>query len=316
MRQVNNTDDMSMLSTDGNSSSRLGFRGVEDLGGGLRAGFWIEGALSPDTGNSSGQTWQRRSTVSLIGNFGEVRLGRDFTPTFWNWTAFDPFGTNGVGSATNLGLESGRSQGPGGSYGTLVRADNTVGYFLPANLGGLYGQFMVAAGEGTPGNKYYGGRLGYSAGPYNVAFAYGETQINQNDDTGSNWNLAGSWDFGFMKLSGFYGEIDVLNTTQSNYFIGASMPFGPWTFKASYGVVDNVFLRQTDDADADQFAIGAVYDLSKRTALYGHYSYINNTNAAFRVAGTVNNAGVTTSGPKLNVGDSSAGFEVGIRHSF
>jgi predicted porin len=317
MRQVNNTDDMSMLSTDGNSSSRLGFRGVEDLGGGLRAGFWLEGALSADDGNASGQNWRRRSTVSLIGNFGEVRLGRDYTPTFWNWTTFDPFGTNGVGSATNLGLESGRSQGAGGSYGTLVRADNTVGYFLPANLGGLYGQFMVAAGEGTPGNKFYGGRLGYSAGAFNVAGAWGETQVNRQDDDGTNWNIAGSWDFGFMKLAGFYGEVDVQDTTQKNWFVGVSAPVGAFTLKASYGAVDNIFLRQVNDADADQFAIGAVYDLSKRTALYGHYSYINNTNSAFRVAGTVNNAtGATATGPSLNVGDSSAGFELGIRHSF
>src|ERR1700704_2312288 len=60
------------LGTDGLASSRLGFRGIEDLGGGLQAGFWIEGALSPDTGGT-GQTWARRSTVSLIGGFGEVR---------------------------------------------------------------------------------------------------------------------------------------------------------------------------------------------------------------------------------------------------
>jgi predicted porin len=309
MRQVDNTDKQSQLATDGNASSRLGFRGVEDLGGGLRAGFWIEGSLSPDNGNASGQTWQRRSTVSLLGNFGEVRLGRDYTPIFWNWTVFDPFGTNGVGAASNLGLEGGRSQGGGGSYGTLVRANNTVGYFLPANLGGLYGQFMVAAGEGTLGNKHYGGRLGYSAGAFNVAAAYGDTQVTPNDD-GTAFNIAGSWDFGFMKLSGFYMETELINTTQTNYFIGVSAPLGAFTIKASYGHVDNIFVTQNNNASADQFAIGAVYDLSKRTALYTHYSRVSNDNAAFRVAGTF------TSGPGLNVGDSSTGFEVGVRHSF
>jgi predicted porin len=56
---------------------------------------------------------------------------------------------------------------------TLVRANNTVGYFLPA-LGGLYGQVQVAAGEGATGNKYMGGRIGYAAGPVNVAVAYGD----------------------------------------------------------------------------------------------------------------------------------------------
>ena len=55
------------LSQDGTYSSRIGFRGVEDLGGGLRAGFWIEGAMNPDTGTPGGQTWQRRTTISLLG---------------------------------------------------------------------------------------------------------------------------------------------------------------------------------------------------------------------------------------------------------
>src|SRR5687768_18396130 len=69
------------LGTDGLASSRLGFRGVEDLGGGMSAGFWIEGGLQPDTGNAGGMNWQRRSTVSLMGGFGEVRLGRDYRRT-------------------------------------------------------------------------------------------------------------------------------------------------------------------------------------------------------------------------------------------
>ncbi|RZL93992.1 MAG: porin, partial [Variovorax sp.] len=100
------------LTNSGYNTSRIGFRGTEDLGGGLAASFWIEGQINSDdgTGTSSatingatvptgGQNWQRRSTVSLSGGFGEVRLGRDFTPTFWNDTVFDPFGSNGVGAS-------------------------------------------------------------------------------------------------------------------------------------------------------------------------------------------------------------------------
>ena len=208
------------LSQDGINSSRLGFRGVEDLGGGLRAGFWLEGALGADTGCGGsgtlgaptavptvstavnqatgapivnvnpgpttvsttptqqvciGQNWQRRSTISLMGNFGEIRLGRDYVATFWNLTTFDPFGTNGVGQAlNNISTLGSGSQ-------TTVRASNMVAYFLPA-IGGFYGQFQVAAGEGvtgsaptSTGNKYFGGRLGYGAGPINAAIAYGWT---------------------------------------------------------------------------------------------------------------------------------------------
>jgi predicted porin len=171
-----------VLARDGYNSSRLGFRGTEDLGGGMSASFWLESGLNPDSGagdatnlnnqangvgptvsgvpvagasarGNQGLTFNRRSTVSLAGGWGEVRLGRDYTPHFWNWTIFDPFGTQGVGSATNLinGAGTGTS-GLTGAAGlaaipTLVRASNSVGYFLPANLGGFYGQAMYAFGE-------------------------------------------------------------------------------------------------------------------------------------------------------------------------
>ena len=81
------------------NSSRIGFRGTEDLGGGLAASFWLEAPISNDDGATGISTFSRRSTVSLSGGFGELRLGRDYTPTFWNDTVFDPFGTNGSGSS-------------------------------------------------------------------------------------------------------------------------------------------------------------------------------------------------------------------------
>src|SRR4051794_22871204 len=67
------------LGTDGTNFSRLGFKAEEDLGGGLKAGVWLESALNPDTGttNVSGKFWHRRSTVSLFTTYGELRIGRD-----------------------------------------------------------------------------------------------------------------------------------------------------------------------------------------------------------------------------------------------
>ena len=75
-----------LMANDQLNSNRIGFRGVEDLGGGLKAGFHIEGGMQPDTGGT-GQTWQRRSTLSLMGGFGEIRLGRDYVATFSNRAA-------------------------------------------------------------------------------------------------------------------------------------------------------------------------------------------------------------------------------------
>lgn len=299
------------MSQDGNASSRLGFRGVEDLGGGLRAGFWIEGALAPDTGNAAGQTWQRRSTVSLLGGFGEVRLGRDYVPTFWNHTVFDPFGTVGVGSQTNLMTQQGVSSILGSGAGTLVRANNTVGYFLPA-MGGLYGQVMVAAGEGVGGNKYFGGRLGYGAGPINVAGAYGVTEANGGEDL-TTFNIAGSYNFGFATLFLQYHKSDWTNAakadlTQTNILVGATVPVGAGTIKATYGKVD-LDTSATASTGASQIALGYVYDLSKRTSVYAHYARISNdAGAKFATSG---------SGPTFKAaGESSTGYEVGVRHSF
>src|SRR5262249_27889244 len=93
------------------NSNRLGFPGVEDLGGGLSAGFWLEAGMNNATGEAGGgsgnvantaaatsaQLFNRRSTVSLMGGFGEIRLGRDYTPSFWNTVFGDVNGANGVG---------------------------------------------------------------------------------------------------------------------------------------------------------------------------------------------------------------------------
>jgi predicted porin len=318
------------LSTDGNASSRLGFRGVEDLGGGMRAGFWIEGGLGADVGSQGGgngglnapANWNRRSTVSLLGGFGEIRLGRDYTPTFWNHTVFDPFGTNGVGSSTNI-ISPAPTVAPFGTAQTLVRANNTIGYFLPA-MGGLYGQFMVAAGENQgnsagslgpsgSGNKYIGGRIGYAAGPVNFAVAYGKTEkagVMIDDLTA--FNIAGSWNLGFMTLFGQYHKYEEGARELQNYLLGATVPLGAGTFKASYGKTDRtaIFSGTTySERGANQLALGYVYDLSKRTALYTHFSRVKND------AGLVYTAGV--GGPAApNTGISSTGYEFGVRHNF
>ena len=339
VRYVNNDATTYSLGQDGMASSRLGFRGVEDLGGGLKASFWLEAALGPDTGRGSasfgnGTTtvnlpgggsvtnensflFQRRSTVSLSNQWGELRLGRDYTPQFWNWTVFDPFGTNGVGSALNLSLEAGNFAGSGGSYGTLVRANNSVQYILPNGVfgPGLYGNLMVAAGENAIGNKMWGGRIGYAAGPFNVAAAYSDTDISPEANA-TNWNIGGSWDFGqFGKVSAFFSQIDISGAVagvafadrgQDNWYIGYAIPFGQANFKISWGQADGT--GASNQRGGKQWALGADYNLSKRTALYATYSAINNdASSAFRV---------TAQSSALSIGQNSSGFEVGVRHTF
>jgi predicted porin len=242
-----------VLSNSGYNSSRLGFRGTEDLGGGLAASFWLEAPITNDDGATGVSTFARRSTVSLSGGFGEVRLGRDYTPTFWNDTVFDPFGTNGVGTnliSTANGLNTTGGAGGFGGNPNYVRASNSVGYFLPPNLGGFYGQLMYAFHENTsysPGTatppgvnafgvvnpgaaattragRYIGGRFGYANGPLDVAVSYGNSTAADSFYVGTTdyiktANLGASYDFGPVKL---FGEVSRARNERDNVtFVGA-----------------------------------------------------------------------------------------------
>jgi predicted porin len=310
------------MSQDGINSSRLGFRGVEDLGGGLSASFWIEGALNPDTGTPGGQNWQRRSTASLSGGFGEVRLGRDYTATFVNVTSFDPFGTNGVGSWTNIAINNNgvgnagvaTSSVLGTNSGTYVRSNNMVGYFLPSGLGGFYGMAQVSAQEAAApnGNKYQGARLGYAAGPVNVGVAYGKTETGTPDLKAM--SVGASYNLGFARLMASYEQLKASPRKHTTYLIGAVVPLGQGELKLAFDKANEAGgTAAQNERDADMIAVGYVYNLSKRTALYGQYARINNKGgadgASYQVS-AINGSAGTTPGTK------SQGVEFGMRHSF
>jgi predicted porin len=312
------------LGTNGMSTSRLGFRGVEDLGDGLKASFWLEGELNADTGlgtasfgngdPASGFNFRRRSTLSLSNQYGEIRLGRDYVPTYWTWSVYDPFGATGVGSSQNLQTDSKLISGTGGSFGTGSRANNMVSYILPNGVfgNGLTGEISVAAGEGGPGNKYYGGRIGYADGPYSIAAAYGVTDVTVSGDvTHSVWNIGGSWNFGFVRVMGFFARAEVsggvfAGSDQDNWLIGAAAPYGQWNFKLAYSEANGG--GSISGNGGRQIAVGVDYNLSKRTALYTNYSRIDNDgNSTFRVI---------SASPSIDPDGRSQGVQAGIRHSF
>ncbi|HEX8961885.1 MAG TPA: porin [Rhodocyclaceae bacterium] len=318
---------VTQLTNSGYNSSRLGFRGVEDLGGGNSASFWLEAGVNNDNGSGAntnlnnqpgaansvgggGLTFNRRSTVSLAGGWGELRLGRDYTPQFWNMTVFDPFGTNGIG--TNLALTE-------TSVPTAVRASNSIGYFLPANLGGFYGQVQYYLGErpnNTPNKDDgtgYGLRLGYANGPFDVAIASGRTKYLAGNADQS--NIAGQWNFGVATLQAqyewdkntFYPGAAGANLKARGYLVGALVPVGPGQIRFSYAQYKIDAVAGTDP-EAKKVALGYVHNLSKRTALYATYARVsNNSTSAIAAGGGAGNPGA---------GSSSNGYDLGIRHSF
>ena len=305
------------LTNSGLNSSRLGFRGTEDLGGGLNASFWLEAGVNNDNGTGGGTntnnqpsgtsaatagtqglTFNRKSTVSLGGGFGEVRLGRDYTPTFYNTSVYDAFGTNGVGTSMVAvkawGLES-----------ESLRASNSISYFLPGNLGGFGGQIMYVMGENISTAAKDGNgiqvRGSYDQGPIGASVAYGKTTRTGGDSKVT--NLGASYDFGVVKLMGMYSQDKIAALTGKGFNVGLTAPVGAGLVRASYSSY------KTDAAGtpkSNQLALGYVHNLSKRTAAYATLARVTNSGGA---ASALNGATTSANG-------SSTGYDFGIRHSF
>ncbi len=289
------------------NSNRLGFRGTEDLGGGLLASFWLEGGMANDTGSPAGFNFTRRSTVSLTSKMGEIRLGRDYTNSFSTIATFDAYGANGFGSPVNLYASSVANLGSGAT--TAVRANNMIGYFLPSGLGGLYGSAQVAAGEGVKGNKYVGGRLGWAAGPLDISAGYSETDVAAADKY-KTANIGASYNFGFFKLTGFLDERKFGGLKYDTYSVSASVPMGQGEFRAAYSAGDAKGAG-IDANNAKLLGLEYIYNLSKRTALYTQYGRLQNDGKSAIILN-----GVASAADLAKGGFTSTGYGVGVRHSF
>ena len=278
------------------SGSRLGFKGTEDLGSGLKALFQLETGIAMDAGgfNQGNRAFGRQAWVGLAGNFGMVSLGRQYQSQFTALDEIDPFGTGLAGSSTNIF-----------NYPTGSRNNNTIRYAAP-EMGGFNAEAEYGFGEvagNTSASRTLGGSVGYSNGPAVVKLAY-EKDNNATDTNSAKFTqLTGSYDFSVVKLALAYRkDKDDVSLDANNFLVGVTVPFGASNFLASY-------LRRNDKSglaqDANQVAIGYTYALSKRTNFYTSYARINNSNGA---AFTVGNA--------IASGTNDKAFNVGVRHKF
>ena len=310
------------LAGGGVSSSRLGFRGTEDLGGGLAAGFWLEGGLAVDNGNSSGYAFERRSTVSLSRNdLGELRLGRDKVPAYLNIETFDPFADIGVGGVNGSNLVGSATSAAGTAEGSAPkRASNSINYLLPATLGGFFGQVQYAFGEqiDAPGvtnetlRSSAGFRVGYAAGPLNVALGYGKVRggTTTADVDYRATNIGASYNFGFVKPMVLIASERGNGRRVDLYEVGATVPVGAGEIRAAYSRYKR---KDLSDADSNRFALGYGYNLSKRTQLYATVARVDNDDRANRGL-TVSSSSLAS--PTIAAGRNVTGYEFGIRHSF
>ncbi len=323
VRQTRNSlGSIRSLASGSNSTSRLVFSGSEDLGDGMRAGFWLESSIAADTGTpgTGTQFFDRRSTVSLSGRFGELRLGRDWTPVYLGFVFGDPFINVGVGSGSNflnasVATTYQRAFGSALSPTTLSRSSNAVEYWLPPNLGGVYGQAMYAFSENANAAgsfRYSGGRLGYKSGPFDAAVYSGATRIDATAKDLRQTGVFGSYAFGVTSVMASLTHSSYFGSKQQHLMSGVRMSLGQWVLKVSYNHLDqkgvNAANASIDANDASQLALGVEYLLSKRSAVYGNVARLSNKGvAAFSIPG-----GAAPAAP----GSRSNGVEFGLRHFF
>ncbi|HRQ56493.1 MAG TPA: porin [Azoarcus taiwanensis] len=251
------------------SGSRLGFRGTEDLGNGLKASFVIEYGLRPDlneTLGTGGGATTRQSFLALSGDFGTVALGRQYTPQFNMIARMDPFGAGTAGNMANV-------------YDWDTRLDNTVAYVSP-NFSGLsvtVAHSMRAAGQELAkdaGNaKVWAISPRYSNGPIDVQLNMHRIKSDLSGSTATKvWDLAGSYDFGAVKAVAFYGSRKTNNVQDSRYWLlGATVPVSEaGSFKISY--VASKDKEPASDVKENQWAIGYDHKLSARTNVYSAFA--------------------------------------------
>ncbi|NRF67561.1 porin [Aquincola sp. S2] len=305
-----------------NSTSRLVFSGREDLGGALAAGFHLEHGFLVDAGTpaSADKFWDRRSTVSLSSAaMGELRLGRDFVPSYVAWSRYDPFSYVGVARSANL--VSATPAGPirsafSTNANTTVRSDNAAQWLAPAGLAGFEAGLMIAAREGGDAASgragVRGARVGYAAKSFSVSAAAARTE-NSLTSAGSFQDkvVGGHVDVADVRLSGAWREFRQSQATQRLLMLGAVATFGQHEVKASWVKADMSGRAGTvsiDGTGADQCGLGYVYNLSKRTAMYATVARIGNDGLARYVI---------SDGPAgMAAGGTSRGYEAGIRHRF
>lgn len=284
------------------SANRLGFRGVEDLGGGLKAFFQIEHRFDADTGTANAVFWDGKSFVGLRSNFGDFYIGREDNPAYaLSQSIADPFGTDTVAQNTTI------LNGRGIATTRYANSLNYRGTFGGFTVGAQIAERASAAEQGVPGSGIKAQQVGddrpysiaanYIGGPVTVGVGF-ENPANDN----AKWTTVNAaYDLRVVKLIGLFGfGNDNDDNKRRGYILGLTAPIGSGELKASYGWLQQKAVNTNVKTNLDkQLGIGYHYALSKRTTLYT--DLVHERNDAVRAAGS-----------QLK----KTGWDVGIKHNF
>lgn len=303
---VNTSDRLQMRQ---NSGSRLGFRGVEDLGGGLKVRFQIEHRLNVDTGASTSSTfWNGKSILALSGGFGSVTLGRDYTAAYNVGSEADPFGSTTVGQMGSVFAP-----------GTAVRAPNMISYQTPT-VSGLTGTVQYYFKETGESGARDGAGFGveYGQGPAFLGLGYERLpRLGAQGATRPSigvWVLTGGWDFGTARITATFanGSSDpgsaavdagtAAELKRRHIGVGAKVKVGSGEILAMVSRLTAKTTATTDDpanrATTLKLGLGYHHHLSKRTRLYVDLGHAKTSNSDM---------------PDLSA---RHGIDMGIRHNF
>ena len=322
----------------GESGSRWGLRGTEDLGHGLKATFNFEQGIdlsdnsvpqnniSPLTPNSpvsssGSRLFSRTATVGLSSaDAGEARIGRAYTPFYVLWSTVDPMGAGFVGGAQNYAV------------GNISRFDNGLYYDSPKVYGFQFsGAFRL--GESTTSNPATGSTkngsnagnatLTYAAGPVFAGYSFLSSKNAIDNNTARSQFGGVVYDLHVVKLHGlFFTTRNATTTRLRSYAFGVTVPVQAFNIYLQGGRIDNRYEQANStmkNDDANFAGVGVNYSFSKRTDLYASWAKFANQNNAVYAISDASNAGLfVASGTTANI---SPGFnpwsaQVGIRHRF
>ena len=278
------------------SSSRLGFKGKEDLGGGTILTFILENGYSIDTGaaKQNGALFGRQALICVTGEAGALSVGHQYTPFYKTLNnVADPFATGMAGNAQNI-------------FDDTTRADNTVEYITP-RFHGFSADVQYGFGEtagNSAANRYIGASGTYENGPMTIALAHQQRDNATASAHSRNTMLVGRYRFG--DVTGHLAHArnrDVLGSESHDTMLGVS---------AQMSGADRLFasvIRHHDTTSAQrnavQAALGYSHALSRRTDIYTAYGHIRNSStAAFHV------------GTAADTGSGTTGVNLGVRHVF
>lgn len=303
----------------GSAASRIAFRGSEDLGGGLRAGFLLEAGFSPDTGLGTlpgpGIAFTRQSFVGLANSWGSVDLGRMYTPMFYTLVKADPFGVNALFSSLNLVTATDAQPG---LRAFAARGSNMVRYRTPVTLpwfADLAYSFGEAASPNDSNGNLWGGTFGWNKKPFYIGYGFQKARAGFADapvvapNTSFYQTLSAAWDVtSFVRISGNFmrNKADTVGSPTARIWqLGAE-----WTVTPASRLLASVATRKVAGSSREQltYTLGYDYSLSKRTMLYARWLGLQN-----RGASAVSLANIPVA---ANSGDNVGTLALGVRHDF